>query len=332
MEFFKVSSSPHMKHEDTTASIMLDVLIGLVPALIFGVYYFGTRALTLTLISVVSCMAFEYLYRKIMKKSNTLGDLSAVVTGVLLTFCMPHTVPLWMPVVGAFFAIVIVKQLYGGLGKNVVNPALAARVFLFACFPGHFGTYSTQKLGFIESAADAVASATPLVYLKNGEIPLFSDGSPLTFGQLAYGYHGGCIGEVSAVLLVCGGFYLLLRRVITWHIPVSFLGTVALLSFVFPVGSFQRLDFMICELVTGGLVLGAIFMATDYVTCPATGKGRIIYGIGCGVITVFIRYFGGYPEGASFAILIMNLFVWYIDKATMPRVFGMGGKNNGKAK
>ena len=331
MDFFKVSSSPHMKHEDTTASIMSDVLIALLPALVFGVMNFGFRALTLTLVSVVSCVLFEYLYRKLMKKSNTIGDLSAAVTGVLIAFCVPHTLPIWVIVVGSFFAIVIVKQLYGGIGKNVVNPALAARVFMFACFPNYFGSsaFTVQNLSWFEKATDTVASATPLAneFLKVGHAPRIG-GEILTFGELAYGYHGGCIGEVSEVLLLCGALYLLLRRVITWHIPASYIGTVALITLIFPVGGMGRLDFMLCELLTGGLFLGAFFMATDYVTSPATKVGRIIYGIGCGLITVFIRYFGGYPEGVSFAILIMNLFVWYIDKATKPRVFG-GVRRNG---
>lgn len=327
MEFFKVSSSPHMKHIDTTPSIMADVLIALLPALCWSVYYFGYRALVVTVLSVVSCVLFEYLYRLMLKKSNTIGDLSAAVTGVLLAFCLPHTVPFWIPIVGAFFAIVVVKQLYGGIGKNVMNPALAARVFLFACFPEHLGKFSIDKISAFSSGADAVACATPLSFLKHGEWAQIN-GSTQSIGELFYGYHGGCIGEVSVALLLCGGLYLLLRRVITLHVPIAFVGTVTLLTFAFPRFGLDRLDFMLCELLTGGLILGAVFMATDFVTCPATNLGRVIYGIGCGAITVFIRYFGGYPEGVSFAILIMNCFVWYLDKATKPRVFG--GVKHGK--
>ncbi|MBR3996655.1 MAG: RnfABCDGE type electron transport complex subunit D, partial [Clostridia bacterium] len=279
---------------------------------------FGIRTLYVVAVSVISCVLSEYIYRKLLHKTNTIGDLSAVVTGILLALTLPVTVPLWVCAVGGIFAIVVVKQLYGGIGKNVVNPALAARVFLFTAFPKYLSNFTSfgKSYGLIsnyESDVVAVAGATPLtqnISEKGSLIDLF------------LGNHSGCIGEISELLIIIGGLYLLFRKVITWHIPISFIGTVAIISFIFPLGGAQNLEFMLCELATGGLLIAAIFMATDYVTSPVTSNGRIIYGVGCGLITAFIRYFGGYPEGVSFAILIMNLLVWYIDMFTRPRVFG----------
>ena len=307
---------------------MGDVILALLPMLIWAIYIFGFRALTITLISVISCVIFEFLYRKIMNKHNTIGDLSAVVTGILLAYSLPVSVPLWIPVAGSFFAIIIVKQLYGGIGKNIVNPALAARVFLFIAYPSELTNYTVsggEKLSAIaidvsEKAEIIKAGATPLVSLKEGILPQND------IISLFIGNHAGCIGEVSAILIILTGIFLIARKVITWHIPVSFIATVALLALIFPAYSITSIDFMMYELFSGGLLIGAFFMATDYVTSPVTKSGRIIYGIGCGLITVFIRYFGGYPEGVSFAILIMNLFVWYIDNVTKPRVFGGGVK------
>lgn len=312
-KFLKMSSSPHVHTPVTTQKIMLDVIIALLPALIWSIYIFGVRSLFLTLISVASCVVFEFLYRKIMRKTNTISDLSAVVTGILLAFCLPVNMPYWTVVAGAFFAIVIVKQLYGGIGKNVVNPALAARVFMFMSFSSEMSDFSSGK-------ADVVAGATPLVNLQQGKLP------EQTLFDMFLGDKPGCIGEISVTLILLGGLYLLFRKVITWHVPVSFLATVAVIAFIFPAGDFQRVYFTAYELCSGGLMLGAFFMATDYVTSPVTNKGRIIYGIGCGLITMFIRYFG-YPEGVSFAILIMNLFTLVLDKLTMPTKFG-GGKSN----
>lgn len=316
-----VASSPHIKHSDTSRTVMLDVCIAMVPALIWAVYAFGLRALSITLISVAACVIFEFLYQKLLHKPITVGDFSAVVTGILISFNLPVTVSFWIPVMGAFFAIVIVKQLFGGLGKNVVNPALAARVFLFTAWPGEINGY-IESIGekvspFSLGVGDITASATPLVALKNGAAPQHS------ILDLFMGNIPGCLGEVSAMLLIVGGIYLLIRRVISWHIPVAYIGTVAVLTFLFPQAqSVQAFEFMAMELFSGGLMLGAIFMATDYATSPVTATGRIIYGIGCGAITVFIRYFGGYSEGVSFSILIMNLLVWYIDKVTRPKPFG----------
>lgn len=314
-KFLKMNSSPHIHSPITTKSLMLDVIIALVPALVWSVYVFGVRACVMTLVSVASCIVFEYVYRKLAKKHDTIGDLSAVVTGILLAYTLPVGIPVWMIVVGAFFAIVIVKQLYGGIGKNIVNPALAARVFLFISFSSELSQYP-------EPHSDIIAGATPLASLQKGNIPAYS------MGDIFFGEIPGCIGEVSVTLLFLGGIYLICRKVITWHIPVSYIATVALVAFIFPTGDISRFDFMLYQICSGGLILGALFMATDYVTSPVTSKGRIIYGVGCGLITMFIRYFG-YPEGVSFAILIMNLFTLALDKLTMPVKFG-GGKSNAK--
>ena len=322
--FLRMSASPHVHTPVTTRFLMLDVIIALLPALVWSIFTFGLGALWVTLVTVASCVIFEMLYCMLMKKPIPCGDLSAVVTGILLAFTLPANIPLWMPVVGAFFAIVIVKQLYGGIGKNVVNPALAARVFMFLSFSNNM-TFGEDSGNLI---VDAVSGATPLVSLQKGIMPM-PDGAG-SFGEALVkcfaGEIDGCIGEVSAALLLLGGIYLLCRRVITWHIPVAFIGTVALVTFLFPAGGIPGWQFMLYELTTGGLMLGAIFMATDYVTSPTTPLGRIIYGVGCGLITVFIRYFG-YPEGVSFAILVMNLFALVLDRWTMPVKFG--GKNNG---
>ena len=316
-----VSASPHMKAWETTRVLMLDVVIAMIPALVWAVYVFGFRVLSLTVISVAACVVFEFLTEKLLKKPVTLLDFSAVVTGILLAFNLPVSAPLWIPVLGAFFGIVIVKQLFGGIGKNVVNPALAARVFLFIAWPNEIKNFvapASEKLSAFRVSVDAVATATPLASLKQGVSP---DAKIL---DMLFGNTPGCLGEVSALLLLVGGLYLLVRKVITWHIPAAYLGTVAIITYIFPLDkSVHAWEFMLAELLSGGLMLAAIFMATDYVTSPATKKGRVIYGIGCGLITVFIRYFGGYSEGVSFAILIMNLLVWFIDQFTRPRVFGV---------
>lgn len=323
-----VSSSPHIKGGETTTTIMSAVIISLSPALIWAVYIFGFRALTLTVISVLSCVISEFVFQKIMKKRTTIGDLSAVVTGMLIAFNLPINTPLWAPVVGSVFAIVVVKQLFGGIGKNIVNPAIAARIFMFLSF-SFMSTYhdvAAGKLPAFSMNVDSVAGATPLSlnYLKQGTLP------PIDSFDMFLGLEkGGCIGEISVLLLLAGGIYLIWRRIITWHTPVSFIGVVALITFFLPKGT-DGLAFMTAEILSGGLFIGAIFMATDYATSPLTAKGKLIFGAGCGLITVFIRYFGSYPEGVSFAIMIMNLFVWYIDKLTKPVRFGGSVKNVGK--
>lgn len=316
-----VSPSPHLRTEDTTRSIMLDVCIALMPALIWGIYIFGFRALTVTLVSVVFAVLSELVWEKAMKKPLTISDFSAVVTGILLAMNLPVSVPLWMPAIGAVFAIIVVKQLFGGIGKNFVNPALAARVFLFA-WPSHMGAEAftapgtkLSPLAISIPSADVVSSATPLAALKTG-------GSPsLSMFDMILGNEAGCIGEVSALLLTAGFIYLLVRKVITWRIPVFYIGTVAIVTFIFAKTSLP-FAFAGQEIFSGGLFLGAIFMATDYTTSPITEGGRMIYAIGCGLLTVFIRYFGGYAEGVSFSILIMNLLVWYLDRYTKPVRFG----------
>ncbi|MBR6682189.1 MAG: RnfABCDGE type electron transport complex subunit D [Clostridia bacterium] len=314
-----VTSPPHLKNEETAGTIMIDVLIALLPATAWGVYVYGLRALMIILLSVGTAILFEALYQFFMNMPITVKDGSAAVTGLLFALCLPVSVPLWIVCVGTFFAIIIVKQLFGGLGKNIVNPAIAARVFLFLAWPKHMSLYTapytTLPLFRSVSAADAVASATPLASLTNGKMP------ETEMFDVVLGNVGGSIGEVSVIMLLAGGLYLLLRKTIRWHIPVAYIGTVALLSFAFPLAT-PVIPYTLYSIFSGGLLLGAIFMATDYVTSPVTKWGRIIYGIGCGIITVVIRNFGQYAEGVSFAIMIMNLLVWYLDMYTRPSKFG----------
>lgn len=327
-----VASSPHLTSPLGTQQLMRDVLIALVPALAMAVYFFGPRALILTAVSVAGCMFFEWGYRKIMKKSNTLGDLSAVITGVLLAFVCPVYLPYWVILIGDFFAIVVVKQLFGGLGKNFLNPALAGRAFLMLCYPVQMTTWvqpGPKNWAGILTAVDAVTGATPLStdYMHSGLLP---DG--VSLGDMFVGNVGGCIGEVSALMLLAGGIYLVWRGVIRIRIPVAFIATVAVLTFIFPQGGNDRLQWMLYEILGGGLMLGAIFMATDYVTSPATKRGELIYGVGCGLLTVFIRYFGGYPEGVSYAILLMNVCAWLFDQIGQPARFGVTKEAKAAAK
>jgi electron transport complex protein RnfD len=316
-----VSPSPHLRGKDTTASIMMDVIIALTPAAVWGVYVFGTRALILLVVCILTSIVSEGLTQRVLHRSVTIEDLSAAVTGMLLAFNLPVTLPIWMAMIGSVFAIVVVKQLFGGIGKNFMNPALAGRVFLTLSFAGSMTNFTAAYDRVWFSAADVVASATPLASLKAGVLPEAS------LFDVFFGRTGGCIGEVSTFLLLAGGIYLLCRKVISWRIPVTYLATVALLSFAFARADGARWLVMLYELCTGGLMLGAFFMATDYVTCPVTKWGKIVFGVGCGALTVFIRTFGGYPEGVSYSILIMNALVWYLDVAFRPRVFG---KQKGK--
>ncbi len=315
-----VSSSPHIKTKEGTRYVMLDVIIALLAPFAMSIYFYGARSISIVCVSTASCIAFEWLYRKWTKKSATIGDLSAVVTGILLGLNMPATIPLWIPVIGAFFAIVIVKQLYGGLGKNFVNPALAARAFLFS--------WASEMTTFVEpgsklslfgnvSAVDIVTSATPLASLKTGSLP------DVSIFDLSVGNVAGCIGETSTLVILVAGLYLILRRVISARIPLCYLLTVAVLTFLFPLGGVGRFDFMLYSLCSGGVVFGAFFMATDYATSPVTPWGRIVYGVGCGALTVMIRYFGAYAEGVTFAILIMNCCSWVIEKITRPNRYGL---------
>ncbi|MDR0248179.1 MAG: RnfABCDGE type electron transport complex subunit D [Oscillospiraceae bacterium] len=316
-----VSSSPHIRSDENTRAIMSDVIVALCFPLVISVYYFGVKALYLTLLSVACCVAFEFLYRKMLRKPGTVGDFSAVITGMLLAYTLPVAVPYWSVAAGAFFAIVIVKQLYGGLGKNFMNPALAGRAFLSLSFG--LGIFQWTKPTFLDSdfsfvnMPDAVASPTPLGFLKQGVLPEGMELQDLLFGEIA-----GCLGETSAIALLLGGLYLVVRKVITPRIPLCFIGTVAVLSFLFPPGGFTGVEYMLYNILSGGLMLGAIFMATDYTTSPVTNLGQVFFAVGCGLLTVLIRRFGGMPEGVCFAILLMNTAVWFLDKIGRPRRFG----------
>ncbi len=307
-----VSSSPHIRTPRDTRAIMLDVLIALAPAFIASIIFFGWRVILVTAVSVISCELFEFAYRRLLKKHDTWGDLSAAVTGVLLAFCLPATAPWWLPIPGALLAIVVVKQLFGGIGKNFLNPALAGRAFLLASYAVLMTSWQPSSL---QSGIDAATYATPLASLHQGTL------SSVSVGAMFLGNTGGCIGEVSALALLIGGAYLVYRKVISLRIPLSFIGTVAVVTLIFSRGN-AHFVWMLQNLFSGGLMLGAIFMATDYCTSPVTPKGQIIFGVGCGLLTVLIRYFGSYPEGVSYAILIMNITVWMIDKNTAPRRFG----------
>ena len=315
------SSSPHIRSNEDARSIMLDVIIAMCPALIWAIIYFGVEALLLTAVSVIGCVVFEGLYRKLMHKPPSIDDLSAVVTGMLLAFVCPATTPLWMILIGDFFAIIVVKQLFGGIGKNFVNPALAGRAFLFFSWTATMTSWAVPKaLGGVSVAADAVTMATPLSLLKEGS-DIAAQG--YDYLDMFLGFMPGSIGEISALALLIGGAYLLIRKVINWRIPVAFIGTVAVLTFIFPRNGYANLDWMLYNLLSGGLLLGAFFMATDYSSSPVTLNGQLLFGFGCGALTVLIRYFGGFPEGVSFAILIMNLCAWAIDKGTRGRQFGV---------
>ena len=321
-----ISSSPHVHSSTTTQTIMRDVLIGLAPALLGAVYFFGFRALTVTLVSVAACVFFEWLYCKMLKLPCKVYDLSAVVTGVLLAFVCPVTIPYWTIVFGAAFAIMLVKMLFGGLGRNIVNPALAGRAFMFS-WPVLMTNW--VKVGFANAAplagsADVVTAATPMANMHQGMMP---EDSLL---NIFLGNVGGCIGETSALLLIIGFAYLLSRKVLTARIPLAYIGTVAVLTFLFPMGN-DRIAWMAAQVFGGGLMLGALFMATDYVTSPVTKLGQIIYGIGCGVLTVMIRYFGGYNEGVSYAILCMNCCVVLLDRIGRPVKFGAPKKEAAKS-
>lgn len=308
-----VSSSPHIHKNESISSIMLDVLIALFPAALAGIFFFGYRAAMVILTAMASCIVSEYLYEKLLKQRVTVRDLSALVTGLLLGLNLPSTIPLWMVVVGSVFAIIIVKQLFGGLGKNFMNPALAARCFMLIAWAGAMTTFAVP---FAKSGVDAIASATPLAVLKGT-----SQGTLPTIANLFLGIKAGSIGETSCLLLLLGFVYLLVRRVIDWKIPVSFIGVFAVLTFLFGKTPHDY-TYTLSHLLSGGLFLGAFFMATDYTTTPTTPLGQYLFGIGCGILTFVIRQFGGYPEGVSFSIILMNLVTPLIDRYTTPRKFG----------
>ena len=311
MANFVVSGTPHVRSKESIQSIMRDVLIALVPATAAGIFYFGAKALILIVAAIVSAVFFEWLYEKITKKPVTINDLSAVVTGLLLAMNLPASAPVWVAIVGSAFAIIFAKQLFGGLGQNFINPALAGRAFLLASYPTEMTTW-TAPTGF--SGADAVTVATPLAELKAGTGALTASLRDLVFGNV-----GGCIGETCAIALIIGGIYLLYRHVISWKIPVIYIATVFIL---FAVIGRQGVRMPVYEIFAGGVMLGGIFMATDYASSPVTPKGQIIFAVGAGLITYLIRTFGGYPEGVSYSILLMNVCVPLIERFTEPTIFG----------
>ena len=299
-----LSISPHIKSKITTASIMLDVTISLLPATIAGCIIFGMRSLAVVAVCILASVASEYIFNLIVKKDQTIGDLSAVVTGLLLGLNLAANIPFWQAAVGSAFAIIIVKCIFGGLGCNIVNPAITARVFMLIAFG------AMAKVAFPVSV-DAVSSATPLELIKNDATPSLVD--------LFLGNKGGAIGETCTLALLIGGIYLIARRVITWHIPVTMIATVFIFSFIIEDFSFIS---ALSWTMSGGLFIGAIFMATDYVTSPSTPLGKIIFAFGAGFITVIIRFYGTYPEGVSFAILLMNIVNPYIETLTQRKLFG----------
>ena len=308
-----VSPAPHITGYSTTSRIMLDVIIALLPAMVFAVYIFGPRAALVIGVCVVSCVFFEWGFSKLTKRKNTIGDLSAVITGILLAYNLPVTIPIWQAIFGSFVAIVMIKMLFGGLGKNFANPAITARIIMFLAFSG---TMTTWVVPFDwKSSTDVITGATPLVHLLNmfhGEVYILPGTK-----ELFLGFHGGCIGETSELALLIGFVYLLIRRIITPIVPLTFIGTVFVLTTL--AGGF---DFGVIHILTGGLFLGAIFMATDYVTTPQTNLGRALFGTGCGLLTVIIRLYGNYPEGVSFAILFMNMLVPFINKISYKKALG----------
>ena len=321
-----ISPSPHVYEDTSVKRLMFDVVIALIPAMVFSIYFFGMGAIVVTLTAVVSCLAFEWLIQKfILKQEPSITDGSALVTGILLAFNIPTNLPIGIIIIGSLVAIGVGKMSFGGLGNNPFNPALVGRVFMLISFPVQMTSWP-KPTGFSNSYTDAVTGATPLGVMKEG----LSAGAPMdsimakipTHMELFYGYMGGSMGEIAAVALLLGFAYMLFRKVITWHIPISIFLTVAvftgILWFVNPESNADPLF----HLLTGGLMLGAIFMATDYVTSPMSVKGMWVYGVGIGLITVLIRVFGAYPEGISFAILIMNAFVPLINMYIKPKRFG----------
>lgn len=308
MANFVVSGTPHVRSKESIQSIMRDVIIALVPATAAGIYYFGLRALILIVAAIISAVFFEWLYEKITRKPVTINDLSAVVTGLLLAMNLPASAPVWVAIVGSAFAIIFAKQLFGGLGQNFINPALAGRAFLLASYPTEMTTWVVPN----GLAADAATYATPLAQLKNGALDA-------SLKELVLGQVGGTIGETCAIALIIGGIYLLYKHVISWKIPVIYIATVFIL---FAVIGRHGMRMPVQEIFAGGVMLGGIFMATDYASSPVTPKGQVIFAVGAGLLTYLIRTFGGYPEGVSYSILIMNCCVPLIERFTEPTIFG----------
>lgn len=317
MKKMSVTSSPHIRGNDTTSRIMKDVLIALIPAVVMSVIIFGTRALFIELVCMISAVAAEIIWRMLTRQHRTIFDFSAMVTGLLLALTLPVSVPYWLAALGSVFAIVFVKGMCGGLGKNMFNPALAARAFILLIAPVHVTRFVTAgtKMTF-SLVTDAVSSPTPLHEMQMQTVP------DIPLMDMFLGNIGGCIGEVSAAALLLGGIYLIVRKVISPRIPLAYLGSVAVLTLVFSKGD-DPFMWMIYSLLGGGVLLGAIFMATDYSSSPVNPKGQIIYGVGAGALTVFFRYTGLFPEGVTYAILIMNAAAWLLDQKTAPRRFGI---------
>ena len=314
---FDVAYQPQVRTNMDTRRIMINVMIALLPAFGVSIWQFGWKAVLLVIASMSSAVFWEWLYRKLLKKPSSIGDCSAALTGLLLAMTLPASAPWWLPVIGTFFAIVIVKQLYGGIGKNFLNPALAARAFLIASYSLKMTSWSVPNS--LAAQVDGVTMATPMSYLYSGQpMPVY-----LSMKNMFFGMMPGCIGEISVLALLIGAAYLMIRKIITWRIPVSFIGTVCLLNLIFGHAGYTNFEWMMYNLLSGALFLAAFFMATDYATTPVTPGGHILFGVGCGIVTVLIRYFGSYPEGVSYAILIMNLCAWAMDKAFRRYQFGV---------
>lgn len=310
-KLLNVSSSPHVRTSVSTRNIMYDVAIAMLPATIWGVMQFGIYSLVVVAATVLSCVLSEYVFEVLMKKPITISDGSALVTGMILGLNMPPTIPLWMPMLGGVFAIIVVKQLYGGLGQNFMNPALAGRCFLLISFAGSMNR-------FVDPVTDAIAGATPLAVLRNG--------GSYDLAAMFLGKIPGTIGEVSTIALLIGAAYMLYKKVISIRIPGTYILTFAVFAFIF---GQHNIGYVLAEICGGGLIFGAFFMATDYVTSPITPKGQIIFGVCLGILTGLFRLFGGSPEGVSYAIIFCNIFVPLIEKVTLPTAFGKGGKKNG---
>lgn len=317
MDKLVISSSPHIKSKTTTTMIMLDVIIALIPALIASVFIFGIRALLVTAVCVAASVLSELLFEKLCKRPVTVGDLSAVVTGMLLAYNLPVSIPLWQAVIGSVVAIVVVKQLFGGIGMNFANPAITARIVMLVSFSGTMSNWTAPTANILSLNTDLTASATPLSWLTEP-----SSVASFTLSDVFLGRIGGCIGETCTLALIAGGIYLVAKKVITIHIPAVFVATVFVMSLLCTPDGIGSFDYALLQILSGGLFLGAIFMATDYTTSPATGWGKVVFAAGCGIITFAIRRWGTLPEGISYAILFMNILAPYINKLTATRPFG----------
>ena len=321
-----VAYQPQVRTGMDTRRIMINVMLALLPSLAMATWEFGMKPVLMVAVSMLSAVFYEWAYRKLLKKPETIGDCSALLTGMLLAMTLPASSPWWLPLIGNFFAIIVVKQLYGGIGKNFLNPALAGRAFLIASYANHMTTWIVPNS--LKGVVDGTTMATPMTYLSSGEaMPAY-----LNYKNIILGNMPGCIGEISAIALLIGAAYLLIRTVITWRIPTAFIGTVVVLTFIFGHEGYSRADWVMYNVFSGSMLLGAFFMANDYATSPVTMPGQLLYGFGCGVLTVLIRYFGSYPEGVSYGILIMNLCTWAIDKAFCRPQFGVTKEDLAAAK